>query len=224
MNGPKSPQDVPDQDGIARCLQDLEIQNPVRDVAREAAVVLPLLPGNEPSFIGIVRQNHGTHGGQFALPGGMPEASDESAWHTAVREMREEVGLAGEISNLGFLERYDTHVSQTRVSVFVGALTERQDWVPEPEEVQGIFEIPIRVLREIYAELPRVASGWRLPIEAGFEFDAEPYRVAGILPPRGRGHQLRLGSEIQNMPFIWGLTARILYDFIQHVWIPVHEA
>lgn len=208
---------------ISEHLQQLELDNPVRSTTKEASVLLPLLDRGTPRFVGIVRNDSGIHGGQFALPGGRREPEDASSWATAVREMEEEVGLESAPKNLGELGHYDTVVSQTRVTVHVGHVTQEQSWVPEEEEVQGVFEVPVDQIARLYEELPKVPRGSQLPIQAGFEFDAEPYRVAGVLPARGRGHQLDLGSGPRDMPFIWGLTARILYDFVQHAWNPAHS-
>ncbi|MGE3167060.1 MAG: CoA pyrophosphatase [Planctomycetota bacterium] len=205
---------------LAQRLEGLRLSNPVRPIDRVAAVLLLVLDRPHPSFLGIVRKESGLHGGQFALPGGGVEPGDRDAWAAAVREAREEVGLRDEPIALGRLGDYDTVVSRTRVTVQVGFLPRAQSWSPQESEVQGIFEVPWAPLVALYEDLPPVERGTLLPIDAGFEFDAAPYCVAGVLPPRGRGHRLTTPSGTHDMPFVWGLTARILYDFIHHVWQP----
>lgn len=209
---------------LARRLAQLRLGNPVRSVDRVAAVLLLVLDLPEPGFLGIVRKESGIHGGQFALPGGGVEPSDPDTWAAAIREAREEVGLAGEPESLGHLGDYDTVVSRTRVSVHVGHLVKPQSWTRQESEVQAIFEIPWSRLTSLGSGLPRVERGSLLPIDAGFEFDATPYCVSGELPPRGRGHRLATRTGTREMPFVWGLTARILYDFVHHVWQPQPQA
>ncbi|MEM7164809.1 MAG: CoA pyrophosphatase [Planctomycetota bacterium] len=195
-----------------------DTQNPSRPQDRMAAVVLPLLGGSAPSFVGILRDDRGPHGGQFALPGGAADPTDANSWGTAVREMREEVGLGQEMLPLGQLGEYNTVISGYRVLVHVGFVPTSQSWTPQPGEVEAVLEIPIAQLLPDFAQMPQVDDVWTLPISNGFEFDAQRFVVAGELPPRGRGHRLRMQEREEEMPFIWGLTARILYDFLRLAW------
>lgn len=203
---------------VADNLQNVEIRNPSRRGDRSAAVLLPLVGRDEPHLLGIVRSDVGRHGGQFALPGGMYEDGDIDDWHTALRETREEVGLDQSVRNLGYLGEFNTYVSRYRVRVHVGFLETTQDWRPQESEVAAILEIPIAELARQHADLPRVDDVWTLPIEAGFEFDPAPHCRVGTIPPRGRGHLLQGPEGTREMPYIWGLTARILYSFLQRVW------
>lgn len=194
-----------------------DVLNPSRADDRIAAVVLPIIAGDagEPRFVGIVRHDRGTHGGQFALPGGGAEDGDPHSWGTAIREMREEVGLTQEIHRLGQLGEYNTVVSGYRVLVHVGFVAATQAWTPQQGEVEAVLEVPFSQILPAFQKMPQVNDVWTLPISNGFEFDAAPHVVAGTLPPRGPGHQLTVRGKTSDMPFIWGLTARILYDFLR---------
>ena len=171
-------------------------------------------------ILGIVRSDAGRHGGQFALPGGRPEAEDQSLFETAIREAREEVGLVRPLTPVGTLGEFNTWVSRYRVTVHVGWIPEPDPWVPEDGEVAAVLEVPLTALVELHEALPRVADVWELPIEAGYDFEPDAFRVAGRVPPRGRGHRLDRGGRSIEMPYIWGLTARVLYSFLEHAWIP----
>jgi hypothetical protein len=118
------------------------------------------------------------------------------------------------------LGEFNTYVSRARVDVHIGYVRQPQVWVPQEDEVAAILEVPLELLARLHKDLPRVDDVWNLPIEAGFEFDPEPFLVAGRHPPRGVGHRLTTHEGVREMPFIWGLTARILYDFLRGVWIP----
>jgi 8-oxo-dGTP pyrophosphatase MutT (NUDIX family) len=210
-------------DRVIEQLERVHTRNPSRPGDRLAAVLLPLLGEGEPAILGILRSPVGLHGGQFGLPGGLLEPGDASPWDCALREAFEEVGLEEPVEFLGTLGEFNTYVSRLRVEVHVGFVPRRQEWVPQEDEVAGILEVPIALLVNLFRHLPRVEDVWDLPIEAGFEFDPEPYLVSGIHPPRGVGHRLTTHDGVREMPFIWGLTARVLYEFLRRVWIPVTE-
>ncbi|MCA9322255.1 MAG: CoA pyrophosphatase [Planctomycetes bacterium] len=201
-------------------LHPLDVRNPSRPEDRRAAVLLPLLGGAEPRVLGMIRTERGHHGGQFGLPGGAIEPDDANAWAAACREAREEVGLTAPPLSLGRLGEYNTWVSSFRVDVEVGYLPESQDWVMQDDEVAGLLELPLSLLTGLHRQLPEVEDVWNLPIDAGYEFDPADYLVRGESPPRGAGHRRTTPDGDLAMPFIWGLTARILYDFLRHVWIP----
>ncbi|MEZ6195111.1 MAG: CoA pyrophosphatase [Planctomycetota bacterium] len=209
---------------IRRRLGELDIRQPAREGDRRASVLLLILERGEPVLLAIARGTQGSHPGQFGLPGGRPEPVDASSWDTAIREAREEIGLEDHVESLGFLGEYNTRASRFQVDVHVGWLHERPRWRPDGVEVAGVLEVPFSFLEREVRRLPEVSHAWELPIEAGFEFDAAPFLMAGEVPERGVGHRLlREGRELE-LPFVWGLTARVLYDFIRLVWRPATAA
>jgi len=211
---------------VARTLAPVQIRNPSRPGDRTASVLLPLVDRDgDAHLLGIVRADRGRHGGQFALPGGSTEPGDATSWDTAVRETCEEIGVARGIERLGALGEFNTFVSRYRVQVHVGYVpAEPPAWRLQEDEVQAVLRIPLARLAGLARDLPRVDDVWHLPIEAGFELDPERFRVAGTVPPRGRGHRLENRRGTFDMPYVWGLTARILYVFLREVWAPVESS
>ena len=61
----------------------------------DAALVIPVYRSRdgELHIVMILRQPGGVHGGQIAFPGGKYDPEDETMLDTAIREVREELGL-----------------------------------------------------------------------------------------------------------------------------------
>ena len=61
----------------------------------DAALVIPVYRSSdgELHIVMILRQPGGVHGGQIAFPGGKHDPEDETMLDTAIREVREELGL-----------------------------------------------------------------------------------------------------------------------------------
>lgn len=86
------------------------------------------------------------HPGQISFPGGRVEKEDASAIHTALRETKEEIGLARErIQVLGFLPEYRTGTG-FQVTPVVALVHPPFDLSPDPFEVAEIFEVPLGFL------------------------------------------------------------------------------
>src|SRR2546425_1117885 len=82
--------------------------------ARRSAVLLALYEQDEQLFLAFIRRSNSlrNHSGQIAFPGGGVDPEDTSLVMTALREAREEIGLAPERATiLGMLPPVFTVVS-----------------------------------------------------------------------------------------------------------------
>ncbi|MDW7748073.1 CoA pyrophosphatase [Halomonas sp.] len=110
----------------------------------EAAVLLPIVDRPEPTLLFTRRADHlNTHSGQVAFPGGKREPQDSDLLATALRESREEIALPPERVEL--LGRLSDVVSLhgLRVTPWVGLIPPDLPLVPDPSELDAIFEVPL---------------------------------------------------------------------------------
>lgn len=111
---------------------------------RESAVLAPLFArDNQPHLVFTERPKHlRQHGGQISFPGGSRESFDQTPLHTALRETREELGIKPEqVDVLGRLDELPT-ITEFRIVPFVGVIPDGIKYVPNPEEVEEVVEVP----------------------------------------------------------------------------------
>lgn len=113
-----------------------------------AAVLVPIVAHPEGlTVLFTQRTTHlKAHSGQVSFPGGRVEPQDASAEFTALREAEEEVGLKPE--KVEILARLPDYFTRTgfRVTPVVGLLTPPLELVPDPGEVDEVFEVPLAFL------------------------------------------------------------------------------
>ena len=110
-----------------------------------ASVLIPLFPKEKELHVLLTVRTHEveSHKGQISFPGGMQDAADSDAVHTALREAEEELGLhPRKVSVLGLLSDFPV-ISRFIMTPVVGYL-ERQPLVrPNPMEVDEVFSVPL---------------------------------------------------------------------------------
>lgn len=156
-----------------------------------AAVLVPIVRRDGgPTILFTRRTDHlKSHSGQISFPGGRMEERDGTPEATALRETREEVGLAEtDVEVLGRLNARETGTGY-RVIPVVGMVVPPLSLVPDEFEVAEIFEVPLAFLTD--------------PANHRFET-----RKRGNV--ERRFHAIPYGAY-----FIWGLTAGILVNLTE---------
>jgi 8-oxo-dGTP pyrophosphatase MutT (NUDIX family) len=160
---------------------------------KPAAVLVPIIDRGEPTVLLTTRTAElASHAGQVAFPGGKIEPADESPIAAAMREAREETGLAPTlIEPIGYLDLYLTF-SGFRILPAVARVKPDFTLTPNPREVTETFEVPLKFLMTP-ANHQRKTRDWN-----GF---ARDYYV---MPYENRN--------------IWGITAGILRNLYDRVY------
>ena len=129
-----------------------------------------------------------THKGQISFPGGVKEPGEQSMLETALRETWEEIGLPHtRIQILGEFDDYRS-VTDLIVTPYAGWVVPPLNLVPNRNEVEEVLEVPLSLFRD--ETRLRVENRTR----GGEEFPVYFYNFGGR--------------------DIWGLTARIIRDFM----------
>src|SRR5258708_18806754 len=110
-----------------------------------AAVLVPLVE-RESGMTVLLTQRATTlkdHAGQISFPGGRIEPEDQDAWHAALRETYEEIGLRADfVEFAGYLP--DHHViTGFRVTPVVGFVNPDYQLRIARAEVHDVFEVPL---------------------------------------------------------------------------------
>lgn len=111
-----------------------------------AAVLVPLVDHSAGMTVLLTQRTRHLrdHAGQVSFPGGRVEAHDADPVATALRETWEEVGLAPtQVEVVGELEPYTT-ITGFLVHPVVGIVTPGFIPVPDPFEVEAVFEVPLQ--------------------------------------------------------------------------------
>ena len=110
-----------------------------------AAVLIPLVDRNGGMTVLLTERANTLkdHAGQISFPGGRIEPQDADAWHAALRESFEEIGLRGDMVDFaGYLPDHVV-ISGFRVTPVVGFVDPRYQLKIAASEVHDVFEVPL---------------------------------------------------------------------------------
>jgi 8-oxo-dGTP pyrophosphatase MutT (NUDIX family) len=113
-----------------------------------AAVLVPLVE-REAGLTVLLTQRAATlkdHAGQISFPGGRIEPDDADAWHAALREAHEEIGLAENfVEFAGYLPDHWVGTGY-RVTPVVGFVNPAYELRIATAEVHDVFEVPLNYI------------------------------------------------------------------------------
>jgi 8-oxo-dGTP pyrophosphatase MutT (NUDIX family) len=162
---------------------------------RQAAVLIGIVAREQPSVLLTTRATHlSEHPGQISFPGGKIDPQDASPLDAALREAREEVGLARDfIEPVGYLDVYSTSFG-FRILPTLARIRPGFDLILNAQEVDDAFEVPL-----------------------AFLMDPENHKK-GTKEYRGK---LRYFYEMPyEQRYIWGATAGMLRVLYERIYTP----
>lgn len=148
---------------------------------REAAVMVPVIPRKSgPTALLTTRpKTMASHPGQVAFPGGKVEAHDADAVAAALRETEEEVGVSAQLVEP--IARSAPYLTGTafRITPVLALLPGDVEPVPDPTEVENIFEVP---LEQLFApqSFEHQQTRWNGRLRRYYQMDYEGHRIWGV--------------------------------------------
>lgn len=170
-----------------------------------AAVLVPLVIVNGEVALLFTKRTDSVshHKGQICFPGGVQDAEDLSLWHTALREMHEELGV--DSHHVTFLAELPKIATPTgfHVTPFVGYVDLADALKPSTVEIADVFNVPLTHLLN----------------KTNLRFETRPYF--------GEAHQVPFYTYGEHV--IWGATGRMILHLTEKIGdrrfvAAVHEA
>lgn len=155
-----------------------------------AAVLIPLFDINDQTHILFTKRTDKVshHKGQISFPGGKFDATDKDLQETALRETFEEIGVKpDDINVIGKINNMITNTSFI-VTPFVGVIPYPYTLIVNPYEIAELIYVPVsHLLNKVYFRTDqREFAGQSLTI---YYYDYQKYTI-------------------------WGVTGKILFDFL----------
>jgi 8-oxo-dGTP pyrophosphatase MutT (NUDIX family) len=147
-----------------RIAHGMEVSHMLDAPPAPAAVLVPFVLGAPPGVLLTKRTAHlNKHAGQVSFPGGRIDPTDADATTAALREAQEEIALdPSQVTVLGPLSDFLTGTG-FRITPVVGLIPPDLAFLPSPNEVEVVFELPLSILLDPDAPQlrPREVDGRR---------------------------------------------------------------
>ena len=156
---------------------------------RKAAVIILIINNSQKQIVFTKRTNLlKNHPNQISFPGGTYEKQDKTLYDTAIREVREEIGI--KIEQIEMVKQLKPQDVRTgfQIHPFVAFIPSDSYFQIDKYEVDKIIKVPIIKL-----------------------LDTSCYRMVNI---KENNYEYTYPVFYYNGEKIWGATASILYDFI----------
>jgi peroxisomal coenzyme A diphosphatase NUDT7 len=175
------------------------------------AVLLPLIQkGGEIYVLFEVRsQKLRRQPGEICFPGGRIDSNDRDEKEAAIRETIEELGIAANLVTNVLPLDYLVSPFGMIVYPYVGTITEPEKIIPNPSEVEEVFHVPLSFFTKTKPKIYQVY--FKAEPEENFPFDL----LVGGENYNWRTRHMQEYFYLYENRVIWGLTARILYHFIE---------
>lgn len=154
----------------------------------DAAVLIPIILRDDGWSVLFTQRSWQLrhHPGQVCFPGGRKDNTDSSLQMTAIREMEEELGITEkQIRVLGQLSSGHTFTGY-QIHPYLALIQPPFKITPAKDEVSAVFELPLETLLDLKTYQPLITTR------------------------NGTTHKI-IGLTVDGW-FIWGATARILYQ------------
>ncbi|WP_257008306.1 NUDIX hydrolase [Bacillus sp. FJAT-45350] len=186
------------------------------DEYSKSAVMLPLVMIENKTYIlfEVRSKNLSKQPGEVCFPGGKIDKSDVSEEQAAVRELCEELGLTKE--DVQTIAPLDYLVTPFRgiIYPFVGELKRIDTIQPNPTEVETVFYVPLDYFLENEPDCFHMEHHIRPQEDFPFHLikNRSTYKErTGLMPQYFYQYKDHV---------IWGLTARIVYHFVDLIKNP----
>jgi len=161
----------------------------------ESAVLVPIhwSKNGECKVVLVRRSANGVHGGEIAFPGGKRKSSDRTLLDTALREVREEIGLKREfIDIVRSLPAVETITTGFRIHPFLARIVPMRHWIRDESEIDEVLEVSIPQLADPSVQgneiryLPNFSGPQQIPYFriGSYKLWGATYRILHPLIPR----------------------------------------